>query len=278
MAASEKRCCSSAVVIAANNKKAADINPVLRWVARALGIVCAHELMIRAIPRGDASKRKAVDLALSTGDRLVLGGQAAIGGVALRSGPLLSVKSLSVASGEICLETGDGQVPITSAAALSKAGKNGNAGPTACVCLTSSAAHVIGRRHTLWLASQEDAGSAFTALTCHRETLSIFIDRSDLPWMARAELPIEKSKDKKEKTVTDVPTDSEIIALVGKSMEHTEDPRNVGDVVGLERLGQIAVQVPSSQPEGMAQSSDEQGERLGPADGHGTVGEEPGIG
>jgi hypothetical protein len=92
--------------------------------------------------------------------------------------------------------------------------------------------------------------------------------------MARAGLPIEKSADKKEKTVTDVPTDSEIIALAGKSMER----RNVGDVVGLERLGQIAVQVPSSQPEGMAQSSDEQGERLESAGGHGAVGEEPQLG
>jgi conjugative relaxase-like TrwC/TraI family protein len=268
-----------AVIVVANNKKVADINPVLRWAARAFGIIGADELTVRAIPRCDASKRKAVDLALSTGDRLMLGAEAVIGGIVFRSGALLFVKSLSVVSGEICLETADGQVLITSATALSKAGKNGKAPILQhAYCLTSSAAHAKGWRHTLWLASEEDAGSAFNAMTCHRETLKIFIDRSDLPRMARAGLPIEKSKDKKGKTVTDVPTDSEIIALVGKSMERTVDPRNVADVVGLERLGQIAVQVPSSQPEGMAQSSDEQGERLEPADGHGAVGEEPGTG
>jgi hypothetical protein len=115
-------------------------------------------------------------------------------------------------------------------------------------------------------------------MRCHRETLKIFIDRSDLPRMARAGLSIEKSKDKRGKTVAEGPTDTEIVALVGKSMERTEDPRNVADVVGLERLGQMEVQVPSRQLEDMVQSGDEQGEGLGPADGHGTVGEEPELG
>ena len=62
------------------------LTSVLRQAAREIGVISGPEIVIRAVPRGQkGSKPKPVELALAKGDRLILGGEAVIGGVTLRN-------------------------------------------------------------------------------------------------------------------------------------------------------------------------------------------------
>lgn len=93
----------------------------------------------------------------------------------------------------------------------------------------------------MWLVSQEDVGSALKAMTCHRDTLSIFIDRSDLPRLARFALQGEALAGKREEFVHQEVSDETIVAAMGQSLDRVEEPRNVADVIGEDRLEQEVI-------------------------------------
>ena len=211
-----------AVAIAATNEQVTDVNVALREAARAIGIVEGPEIVIRAVPRGNRKSRpKPVDLALSKGDRLILGGEAVIDGVTVRNASRLTVRDVIPDNGTIVLETGDGQVLATDAGELARAGKGGK--PVAmqhAYCVTVHAAQ--------------------GAMTRHREDLQVFIDRSALPRYGDVPVTVGRHGMTDPEDPEDSRDDMEIVAAVGRSMERPVAPRNALDVIGLEKVNELA--------------------------------------
>jgi hypothetical protein len=223
-----------AVAIAATNAKVAAINAVLRRAARESGIVGGPEIIIRAVPRGQKAKPQPIDLALSKGDRLILGAEAVINGVTLRNASRLTVKSFLPVSGKILLETTDGQVLMATGDELMRAGKGGK--PIVmqhAYCLTAHAAQGATWSRTLWFASHEDSRSALVAMTRHRDDLSVFVDRSALPNYADAAMNITRHGLVDPEQPLYERSDMEVVAAIGKSMERVVAARNALDVIGL---------------------------------------------
>ena len=231
-----------AVAIAATNEQVTDVNVALREAARAIGIVEGPEIVIRAVPRGNRKSRpKPVDLALSKGDRLILGGEAVIDGVTVRNASRLTVRDIIPDNGTIVLETGDGQVLATDAGELARVGKGGK--PVAmqhAYCVTVHAAQGATLARTLWLASHEDSRSALVAMTRHREDLQVFIDRSALPRYGDVPVTVGRHGMTDPEDPEDSRDDMEIVAAVGRSMERPVAPRNALDVIGLEKVNELA--------------------------------------
>jgi ATP-dependent exoDNAse (exonuclease V) alpha subunit len=223
-----------AVAIAATNAQVSAINAVLRDAAREIGIISGPNIMVRAAPRGQkGGKPKPVDLALAEGDRLILGGEAVLGGVTLRNAARLTVKHILPGGKTLLFETADGQVLKTSPEALARAGRNNR--PIVmqhAYAVTTHAAQGATWSRTLWLASLEDSRSALVAMTRHRDELRVFVDRAGLPHGNDAAMNISRNRLTDPEQPADERSDSEIVAAIGRSMERVTAPRNAFDVIG----------------------------------------------
>ncbi len=224
-----------ALAIAATNAQVVVLNGLLREAARKIGIVSEREIVILAVScRRKGSKPKLVELALAEGDRLILGGEAVIGGVTQRNATRLTVKTILPGAGKILLETTDGQVLTTSAAALASAGKGGK--PVVMQHAYAITPHMAQRAtwsRTLWLASDEDSRSALLAMTRHRDDLKVFLDRSAQPNYGDMPMNVGRHGLVDPGQSVDDRGDMEIIAAIGRSMERVITPRNALDILGL---------------------------------------------
>lgn len=223
-----------AVAIAATNAQVGAINGVLRQAAREIGMITGPEITIRAVPRGQKGRKpQPVELALAKGDRLILGGEAVIGGVTLRNASRLTVRAILPGGSKLLLETSE-QVLMTSAAELVSAGKGGK--PVVmqhAYAVTAHASQGATWSRTLWLASHEDSRSALVAMTRHRDELCVFADRSALPNYADAAMNISRRGLIDPEQPLDDRSDMEIVVAIGKSMERVTAPRNTVDILGL---------------------------------------------
>jgi ATP-dependent exoDNAse (exonuclease V) alpha subunit len=147
-----------AVAVASTNQQVANLNYVLRQAAREMRLIGSEEITVRVIPRGQSKDRpKSVDLALAVGDRLTLGGEAVIDDVTLRNASRLEVMSIDLEKEKIILKTVDGQILVTSAAALAKAGKRGKAAVMQhAYAVTIHASQGATWSRTLWYTGHED--------------------------------------------------------------------------------------------------------------------------
>jgi len=187
------------------------------------------------MPRGQkGSKPKPVELALAKGDRLILGGEAVIGGVTLRNAARLTVKHILPGRKKFLIETPDGQVLMTSPDELARAGKKGK--PIVmqhAYAVTAHASQGATWSRTLWLASHEDSRSALVAMTRHRDELVVFVDRSALPNYGDVAVNVSRTGLADPEQPVDDRSDAETVAAIGKSMERVTAPRNALDVLGL---------------------------------------------
>lgn len=225
-----------ALAIAATNARVAELNTLLRKVARKIGTISHLEIVVLAVPCGlKGSKRKPVELALAEGDRLILGGEAVIGGVTLRNATHLTVKTILPGAGNFLFETSDGQVLATSAAALAWAGKGGK--PVVmqhAYAITPRAAQRATWNRTLWLATgEEDSRSALVAMTRHHDDLKVFVDLSALPDYQGLTMNLGRAGLADPGQLVDDRSDMEIIAAIGRSMEWVSAPRNALDSLSL---------------------------------------------
>ena len=238
MATAFKQAKGDAAAIAATNTQVGAINAVLRQAAREIGVISGQDIVIRALPRGQkGSKPKPVDLAVAKGDRLILGGEAVIGGVTLRNAARLTVKHILPGGKKLLIETADGQVLMTSADELATAGKGGK--PIVmqhAYAVTAHAAQGGTWSRTLWLASHEDSRSALVAMTRHRDELAVFVDRSSLPHYGEVVVNVGRGGLVDSEQPVDDRGDAEIVAAIGKSMERVTAPRNALDVLGMSQV------------------------------------------
>ena len=234
MATAFKQAEGDAAAIAATNAQVGAINAVLRQAAREIGIIDRKEIIIKAVARGQKGKPMPVDLALSKGDRLILGAEAVVGGATLRNATRLTIKAIVPGLNMIWIATDDGQRLVTSAAELALAGKGGK--PIVmqhAYCLTAHAAQGATWNRTLWFASHEDSRSALVSMTRHRDDLRVFLDRSALPNYGDMSMNVDPHGLVDPEQPLDGRRDMEIVTAVGKSMKRTAAPRNALDVLGL---------------------------------------------
>ena len=147
----------------------------------------------------------------------------------------LKVKYILPGGKKLLLETGDGQVLMTSPDELARAGKGGK--PIVmqhayCSHRTHAAQGATWSR-TLWLASHEDRRSALVAMTRHRDELAVFVDRSALPNYRDAAMEVGQDGLVDPEQPVDDRSDMDIVAAMGRSMERVTAPRNALDVLGL---------------------------------------------
>jgi conjugative relaxase-like TrwC/TraI family protein len=224
-----------AVAIAATNAQVAVLNALLRAAARKIGIISEQEIVILAVSCGrKGSKAKPVELALAEGDRLILGGEAVIGGVTLCNATRLTVKAILPGARKILLESVNGQVLMTSATALTLAGKGGR--PVVmqhAYAVTAREARRVTWSRTLWLALHEDSRSALVAMTRHRDDLTVFVDLSTLRNYGGVTMNVSRAGVAAPEQLEDDHSDMEIVAAIGRSMERVTAPRNALDILGL---------------------------------------------
>ncbi len=170
---------------------------------------------------------------MAEGDRLILGGEAVLGGVTLRNAARLTVKHILPGGKTLLFETADGQVLKTSPEALARAGRNNR--PIVmqhAYAVTTHAAQGATWSRTLWLASLEDSRSALVAMTRHRDELRVFVDTAGLPHGNDAAMNISRNRLTDPEQPADERSDSEIVAAIGRSMERVTAPHNAFDVIG----------------------------------------------
>jgi hypothetical protein len=231
-----------AVAVAATNARVADLNERLRQEATAMGLLHGPEIIIRAIPRGG---EKPVDLALRSGDRLIIGGEVKIGNIRLRNASRIFVIGVMADSRRVVLDIGGQQILVKSAD-LERAGAGGR--PLIAqhaYALTAHASQGATWGKTIWLPSHEDRRSGLVAMTRHTDHLDIIIDKSVVPRPFENTLSVGHVGMADPIDDEDARTNDEIIEAVGKSMQRNMRPRNALDLLGLPQGGQtVPIRLP----------------------------------
>lgn len=225
--------------VAGSYKAVSRLNATLRAEAAALGLLTGPEIAIKAVPHGQRTTVAAqTDLTLRKGDRLILGGNAAIAGVPLLRGARLKVAEIEVATGQVQLECSDGQKIRVAVHEIERAGRRGNHSVPIvmqnafAMTIRASEAETWGR--TIWLPSREDRHSALVAMTRHTLAMEVVVDRSQLSHLC-PEVVIEDGQD------------GSLITAVGRAMEGESCPRNAIDLTGWPLHGSIVPLPPSLQ-------------------------------
>ncbi|GAN81456.1 MobF family relaxase [Acidocella aminolytica] len=227
-----KRAHGDAVGLAATNDQVTALNAVFRQVARGIGLVHGPDLTIKAFPRGRKKGSKPVELKLAVGDKLILGAEAHVGGIVLRNASRIVVENIDHESRYLTLYLEDGREVSCSADALMNSGVKGK--PIVmqhAYAVTAHAAQGATWERTLWFASKEDRRSALVAMTRHRESLEVFIDKSSVPRFEDSVLNVSKHAMEDPVQAEDMRSDTAIATIVGKSMERVTRPRNALDVL-----------------------------------------------